>query len=151
MTDHAGKTEKDYPFRFAERCLYDYLENVARLEVLRVELKALDAMSSTGSPKYDGMPAPGDPRDAVSARLERIERVEQDILHWERKTLPIGRLLNDLQSPDVLADSPKIELLKILRLKYLGWNTWKRTRGALGMSEATLTRRRKELVDLAAG
>ena len=88
-------TEREYPFRFAERCLYEYLENVARLEVLRTDLKVLDAVSSVKVQTYDGVPGSGSPSDAVSARLERIERVEQDILYWERRTKPIGRLLND--------------------------------------------------------
>jgi hypothetical protein len=142
-------TEREYPFRFAERCLYDYLENVARLEVLHTELKTLDAMSSARGQTYDGVPGSGSPSDAVSARLERIERVEQDILHWERRTKPIGRLLNDLESPDVLEDSPKVELLKILRLRYFGLNTWRRVQDAVGLGESTFARRRRELVDMA--
>lgn len=142
-------TERDYPFRFAERCLYDYLENVARLEALRAELRALDSLSSAGSPKYDGMPTTGYPRDAVSARLERIEIVEQDILGLERRTLPIRRLYDDLREDYVLADSPKMILRGILELFYLGENTWQATAHELGLGKTSFFKNRRELVKLA--
>ena len=70
---------KDDPvFRRAEGYLYGYRENVARLEALRSELKRLDAMSSVGAQRYDAPPSEGI-ADPVSARLERIEKVEADI------------------------------------------------------------------------
>ena len=49
-------TECEYPFRFAERCLYDYKTNVARLEVLRADLRTLDALSSAKGQAYDALP-----------------------------------------------------------------------------------------------
>ncbi|WP_409152099.1 hypothetical protein [Fretibacterium fastidiosum] len=58
-------------FEFAERCLYDYLENVARLDVLRSELKTMDAMSSASGQTYGGASGADYPSDAVSTRLER--------------------------------------------------------------------------------
>ena len=136
-------------FEFAERWLYDYLENVARLDVLRSELKTMDAMSSASGQTYGGASGADYPSDAVSTRLERIERVEQDILHCERRTKPIERLLNDLESPDVLEGSPKVELLKILRLRYFGLNAWRRVQDAVGVGRSTFARRRRELVDMA--
>ena len=54
--------DDNFGFRFAERCLYDYLENVARLEALRVELRALDSLSSVRVQTYDGIPGNGEPR-----------------------------------------------------------------------------------------
>ena len=71
---------KDNPaFRRAEGYLYGYKANVARLEVLRTDLKVLDALSSVGAQRYDAPPSEGG-ADPVSARLERIEKVEADIL-----------------------------------------------------------------------
>jgi len=141
-------TEREYPFRFAERCLYDYLENVARLEALRVELRALDALSSVRGLAYDGAPGSGEPYDAVSARLEKIERVEQNILFLERRTRPVEMLLADLSSPYVLEPARK-EMLEILRLRYLHANTWERVMNALRISQATFARRRRALVEMA--
>ena len=141
-------TENSFQFRFAERCLYDYKTNVARLEVLRADLRTLDAMSSARGQTYDAIPCPGYLRDAVSARLERIEMVEEGILHLERRTLPIRRLYDDLQENYVLADSPKMILRGILELFYLGENTWQATASELGLSRMSFFRRRNELVAL---
>ena len=100
-------TESNFQFRFAERCLYDYKTNVARLEVLWADLRTLDAISSAKGQTYDAIPCLGHLRDAVSARLERIEGVEQDILHLERRTLPIRRLYDDLREDYILEGSSR--------------------------------------------
>lgn len=141
-------TENSFQFRFAERCLYDYKANVARLEVMRADLRMLDAASSVKVQAYDGVPGSGAPQDAPLARLERIERVEDGILHLERRTLPIRRLYDDLRENYVLADSPKMILRGILELFYLGENTWQATASELGLSRMSFFRRRNELVAL---
>ena len=141
-------TEREYPFRFAERCLYDYLENVARLEVLRTDLRVLDAASSVKVQNYDRTPGSGYPSDSVSGRLQRIERVEENILHLERRTLPIRRLYDDLRENYVLADSPKMILRGILELFYFGENTREATAEELGLSRASFFRKKEELVRL---
>lgn len=141
-------TEREYPFRFAERCLYDYKANVARLEVLRTDLRVLDAASSVKVQNYDGIPGSGYPSDSVSGRLQRIERVEEDILHLERRTLPIRRLYDDLRENYVLADSPKMILRRILELFYFGENTREATAEELGLSRASFFRKKEELVRL---
>lgn len=144
----ANMTEREYPFRFAERCLYDYKANMARLEVLRADLRILDAASSVKVQAYDGVPGSGDPQDAPSARLIRIEKVEEDILHLERRTLPIRRLYDDLRENYVLTDSPKMILRGILELFYLGENTWQATAHELGLGKSSFFEKRKELVRL---
>ena len=141
-------TEREYPFRFAERCLYDYKANVARLEVLRTDLRVLDAASSMKTQNYDGTPGAGYPSDSVSGRLQRIERVEEDILHLERRTLPIRRLYDDLRENYVLTDSPKMILRGILELFYFGENTREATAEELGLSRASFFRKKEELVRL---
>lgn len=141
-------TEREYPFRFAERCLYDYKANVARLEVLRTDLRVLDAASSMKAQNYDGTPGAGYPSDSVSVRLQRIERVEEDILHLERRTLPIRRLYDDLRENYVLTDSPKMILRGILELFYFGENTREATAEELGLSRASFFRKKEELVRL---
>ena len=141
-------TDNDFRFRFAERCLYDYKTNVARLEVLRADLKVLDAASSVNGQNYDGLPCLGYLRDAVSARLERIENLEEDIQYLERRTEPIRRLYDDLRAGYVLEGSPKTILRGILELFYLGENTWQAAAEELGLSRMSFFRRRNELVGL---
>ena len=141
-------TDNDFRFRFAERCLYDYKTNVAQLEVLRADLKVLDAASSVRGQNYDGLPCLGHLRDAVSARLERIENLEEDIRYLERRTEPIRRLYDDLRAGYVLDGSPKTILRGILELFYLGENTWQATAEELGLSRMSFFRRRNELVGL---
>ena len=142
-------TDNDFRFRFAERCLYDYKTNVARLEVLRADLRTLDALSSAKGQAYDALPCLGYLRDAVSARLERIENLEEDIRYLERKTEPIRRLYDDLRAGYVLEGSPKTILRGILELFYLGENTWQATAEELGLGRTSFFEKRKELVELA--
>ena len=141
-------TDNDFRFRFAERCLYDYKTNVAQLEVLRADLKVLDAASSVNGQTYDALPCLGYLRDAVSARLERIENLEEDIQYLERRTGPIRRLYDDLRAGYVLEGSPKTILRGILELFYLGENTWQATAEELGLSRASFFRKKEELVRL---
>ena len=141
-------TDNDFRFRFAERCLYDYKTNVARLEVLRADLRTLDALSSAKGQAYDALPCPGHLRDAVSARLERIENLEEDIRYLERRTEPIRRLYDDLGAGYVLEGSPKTILRGILELFYLGENTWQATAEELGLGRTSFFEKRKELVEL---
>ena len=141
-------TDNVFRVRFAERCLYDYKTNVARLEVLRADLKILDSASSVKGQNYDGLPCLGHLWDAVSARLERIENLEEDIRYLERKTEPIRRLYDDLRAGYVLEGSPKTILRGILELFYLGENTWQATAEELGLGRTSFFEKRKELVEL---
>ena len=141
-------TDNDFRFRFAERCLYDYKTNVARLEVLRADLRTLDALSSAKGQAYDALPCLGHLQDAVSARLERIENLEEDIRYLERRTGPIRCLYDDLRAGYVLEGSPKTILRGILELFYLGENTWQATAEELGLGRTSFFEKRKELVEL---
>lgn len=142
-------TENDFCFRFAERCLYDHKTNIARLEALWADLRTLDALSSAKGQAYDGLPCLGYLQDAVSARLERIETLEEDIQQLERRTGPIRRLYDDLRAGYVLEGSPKTILRGLLELFYLGENTWQATAEELGLGKTSFFKKRKELVELA--
>lgn len=156
MTEREAKRQRDsaqdrpyYPFRFAERCLYEFHENEARLQVLRDDLKALDSSSSATVQKYDPLSMHGGgPSDNVSARLIRIEAVEEEIIRLERRVKPIQRLIADLEAPYVLDDSPKAEMLQILQLHYFGNNVWNAVAKALHMEKRTFYRRRDSLVKM---
>jgi len=139
-----------WPFRFAERCLYEFHENAARLDILREDLKVLDSTTSAAVPKYDPLSIHGGgPSDNVSARLERIEKLEEDIKRLDRRVSPIQRLIDDLGAPYVLDDSPKAEMFKILELYYFGNNVWTTVARELHMAKRTFFRKREDLVRLA--
>ena len=137
------------PFRFAERCLYDFHENEARLAVLRDDRRMLEQSSSVKVPHYGFEAGSGGVSDGgVSGRVERIEKLDEDIQRLERRVRPIQRLIADLEAPYVLQDSPKAELLKILRLYYFGNNMPVSVAKELYINKRTFFRRRDELVKL---
>jgi hypothetical protein len=135
--------EKTYPFQFAESCMYNYLENVARVEALRDDLKVVD--SSTVVQNYGEHTAPDGYTDSVPARMLKIDMLESLIIGLERWTNPITRVITDLESKYNL--SPKRqEMLEILKIRYLGGNTWERTIECLKINRRTFIKRREQLV-----
>ena len=128
--------------------MYSYRDNVARLETLRATLRECEAYSSARAQQYDTLPSAGI-ADPVAERLERIDRVELDILLLERWTKPIERLLEDLSSPLVLEGSANAELRGILELWYLGGNTWERTAYELNMGRSNYWSKRQKLLEKA--
>ena len=139
----------NFPFRRAERCLFDYPLYKGRLEALKDELSYLDKLSSVQVQNYDSIPnSSGQPADRVSARLEKINDVELEILRIECFTKPVERLLKDLSSDEYLGSAKK-EMLAILKLRYLEGNTWQSVTEHLTIGKGTFNVRRKELVKLA--
>ncbi len=136
------------PFRFAERCLYDYQENVARLELLRGDLRRLSSISVTNY-EVEGAPSIGAHSDPVWAYVQRVSDLEEEITSLARRTEPIMRLVADLEASYVLQGSPKADMLKVLKTVYFGKNTKDQAADALGMARKTLYRIRNELVALA--
>ena len=139
--------DKSYPFQFAEGCMYNYLENVAKVEALRDELRALDRVTVKVQ-KYEEQNTPCGFVDNIPDRLIHIDALESLILDLERHTRPIGRLLVDLESPYNLSPERQ-QMLGILRVRYFGKNTWERAVTFLRMSHGTFGERRKQLVELA--
>jgi hypothetical protein len=130
--------------------MYHYLENLARIEALRDDLKIVDAMGSAKIQNYDSQPgATGGHADDVSMRVVKIEMLESLILKAERWTKPITLLIRDLESP--YSSPERQEMLEILRFKYLGGNTWDRIQENLKIRRETVFVRRGELVRLAMG
>ena len=142
-------TERD-AFRKTEKCLYDYKKNLACLEILRQDLKILQASTDVKAQNYD-KPFSENlmPSDPVHSRLANIETIENKIKQLERYVLPIERLERDLSSSDVLENSSNKELLKILRLFYFGSNSLRLVLFELKLSCPTFFRKRKKLVKLA--
>ena len=140
------KIESD--FSRAESCMYRYLENLARIEALRDDLKIVDSMSSVKAQNYDVRTINSDGYiDNIPIRIMKIDALESLIVKIERWTKPITRLISDLGIS--YASPERQEMLGILRFKYLGGNTWTRTEDLLNMRHATFLERRGELVRMA--
>ena len=142
-------TEREYPFRFVERCLYEYHENVARLAALRERLATLYSTSTAGVQGWDSNGHSSSPSDPVATRELRIISLEDEISKLLQRTAPITRLMADLSAPYVLEGSPKFELAQVARMYYFGGNDKGKVLEKLCMSRRTLYRRRVELVHMA--
>jgi hypothetical protein len=137
--------ETNHRFQLAESCMYNYLENVARVAALRDELKLVDMETSVRGQSYEERTAPDGYVDNIPARILKIDTLESLIKGLERWTKPIERLIADLESPYNLSPERQ-EMLGILRIKYLHGNTWDRTIEHLNMRRETFIERRKQLV-----
>ena len=146
-----NKPKRASPFRSAERCLYDYKKNLARLEVLREDLRVFRSQTSVKVQDYDfnSIANAGGHSDPVAARLLRIERLEEEIAWLERRTVPITRLRADLESSDVLEGTHKADLAEILRLLYLGGNTASAVISELKFGRSVFFDKRRALVYMA--
>ena len=133
------------PFKFVEVCMFRYLENLAKIEGLRSSLKIADKQSSLKTQNYEVNSAPAGYIDNIPSRVLTIDAIETLIAALEWRTSPITRLLNDLDDP---RSSPKrLEMLGILRTRYLLDNTQEKTREYLKMSKRCYLVRRKRLVE----
>ena len=141
-------TEPEYPFRYAERCLYEYQGNVARLDALKERLAALYATSTAGVQGWSADGHGSGPGDPVAVRELRIISIEEEIARLAERTEPITRLKADLEAPYVLEGSPKHDLARVMRLYYFGENDKARVLDSLGMSRKTLYNKRQALVRL---
>ena len=78
-----------------------------------------------------------------------IESIEGKIQCLKRQTEPIGLLIEDLSSPEVLEYSDNKGLLDILRLLYFGRNPADMVIEELKLARRTFYNRRRELVNMA--
>lgn len=140
--------EPVYPFKYAESCLYRYQEHKRRLETLRSELKYLERFSSSvGAQQYDAIPnSSSQPADRVSARLERILDLEDEIQRVQLKTVPVENLIKDLSESQ---DDRKKEMFEILEMRYLQGAKWPFIADSLSMSRNNCLSLRRELVRIA--
>ena len=141
-------TEREYPFRFAERCLYEYQENVARLEKLRDRLSVLYVSSTAAVQNWNVTHGKGAVSDPVAIRELKILNLEEEITRLAERTEPITKLKADLEAPYVLEGSPKYELAQVMKMYYFGGNDRKNAGEKLGMSRKTLYNKRKTLVKM---
>ena len=81
----------------------------------------------------------------------RAGALEERIETLARRTDPITSLMADLESPDVLRDSPKAELARVARLWYFGKNSKEQIARTLHVTRPIVYKRREELVKMAIG
>lgn len=128
-------------FRYAEKCLYEYQQNMSGLEVLREDLKKERAGTDVHAQNYEVMPgATGQPSNPVQSRVMRIEHIEGQIKQLERWTKPVTQMIENLKNE---------VLNKILEQMYFN-----RMERGLIISELKVSRRtfyykRRELVYIA--
>ena len=141
------KRRRESPFRFAEGCLYNYQENLARLDRLRTDLAKVSSRTVTNY-EAEGHAA-GTHSDPVLKCVQQREALEGEIAGLERRTEPVTRLIADLESPYVLEGSPKAVLAKILRMCYFAGNPKEQVALHLHLDRRRIYEKRDELVKLA--
>lgn len=139
--------KKSDKFRFAEKCLYEYKRNLACLEILHSDLHIARVGLDVKAQSYQlTLDFTGDVSDPVSARLIKIEGIEERINKLERITKPITNLIKDLNGDDVLNGSHNKDLMQVLRLLYFGKNTPEKIMQELNIAKTTYFKRRREIV-----
>ena len=136
------------PYKFAEKCLYDYRMNNARLKVLTEDLRVLRSGTDAHIQQYD---KPTGQLyimyDPVASYVERIDALENKIKRIERNTTPITTLRNDLQQASISNCNKKNDYLK--DLYYFDGNSLDSVAQELHCSRSTLYHRRRGLVTMA--
>ena len=137
-------------YRFAEKCLYEYPANCSKLLSLQQELALVCGSSDARGHSYNvGENVSGVHSDPVSSYVEHKMRIEFRICYVRRYTEPITRLVDDLNSSNVLENSKKDDCRKILQLFYFGRNPMNAVLGELNCGKDVFYERRKFLVNSA--
>lgn len=137
-------------YRFAEKCLYEYLPNCAKLEALKAELELVRRAGDLRGHSYEvGGNVQGSHSDPVSSYIERLEALEHEIKRLVRYTEPVGRFREDVSCSNVKGSSKKKDYHQILELYYFGGNRPKEIVSQLHCSRSVFYERRKALVQMA--
>lgn len=144
--------DKNSIFRRTEHCLYNYRDNLARLETIKMDIAALNAAASVKAQNYNstGAVPSGDVHDPVSERLERIQAAQDKQQRIERITLPLTRLYKELSDCDVGANAYTYGLADIFRLYYILGNVWGDVADKLNVGRSVFFKRKARLVGIAA-
>ena len=131
-------------FRFVEKCLYNYPANLARIEVLKEDLRVLRAYGDTRSPSIQlTFNFSNTYSDPVVAHVEKVQRLEAQIQRLERITKPITKLMEDVKR---MKGTNHLEQKEILEQFYFSGVPLSEVADSLHRSKRTLSRRRKFLV-----
>ena len=126
---------------YVERCLWEYKENAAELEVLRMEQQELMSLHVQS---YEAHGANG-VSDPVSEVAHRRMTLEKKIVKLERRTKPVEKLQGDLCGNDMRIS----QMREILRLRYLAHDSHEDIQRRMAVSSATYWRRSRELLRMA--
>ena len=138
----------DFSFKFAERCLYEYQGNMARLAALREKLMSLYGSSSMKAQNYDPIDHSSGPGDPVAVRTLSILTLEEEIGRLAKRTEPITRLLAVLDAPFVLEGTILEGLANVARMHYFAKRPKGETAKELKVDVRTLYNMRVRLVTL---
>ena len=126
---------------YVERCLWDYRDNLASIEIMREELAGL---MSVHGPELGGNISGGS-SDPVSRVCERVIMLERNIKKAEKMTVPITRMSEGLCGSDLRIS----QMREILRLKYFEHGSKEAVIREAGITEKTYYRRCSEIKRLA--
>ena len=139
-------------FRYAEKCLYEYHSNLARLEILREDLRVLRASFDFQSKSYQSAVAHyGTVSDPVANHVIKIQELEAQIKRLERNTEPITKLIESINTMELKKYSKGNEYKKILELFYFSEFSLSEVASKLKKSRQTISKRRQALVHKAVG
>ncbi len=138
-----------FPFKYAERCLYEYTENCARLERLREKLTRLYESSTVGVQSWDAPDRSTGAGDPVAVRELKILTVEEEIARLAARVEPITRLMAALEAPLAPEGSSYERMGKLIRLWYFGHVARERIPARLGLSRSAAFRLRQQAVEMA--
>ena len=140
--------DREFGFKFAEHCLYEYNRNTARLEALRRRLEELRATSACRAQAYEPMDHSGGPGDPVGTRAVTLASLEEQIDQLMLQVAPIEKLMIVLDAPFVLDGTPLQGLATVARLHYFAKMPKMEIAKRLKVSRQTLYKMRVRLVDL---
>ncbi len=126
---------------YVERCLWDYRENLASIDMMREELAGL--MSVQGH-DYGGSEAGGS-GDPVSRVCERAMTLERNIRKAEKMTVPITRMAEGLCGSDLRIH----QIREVFRLRYFEHENKEMVIRTAGISEKTYYRRCSDIKRMA--
>ncbi|MBQ7263918.1 MAG: hypothetical protein IJR14_09405 [Synergistaceae bacterium] len=140
----------DKGYRFTEACLYRHKADKARLTACLDALALAESGSSAHAQNYDA-PAKhtGSPSSPVEARFMTIEALRAEIQRLAPIVEGVTRLVNDLAAPCVLPGSDLARLHDVLHLVYFGGGKINVVAETMDVSEPTIRRWKKRLVDIA--
>ena len=126
---------------YVERCLWDYRDNLASIEIMREELAGLMSVHGHDFGGTDGNGI----ADPVPRVCERAMSLERTIKKAERMTVPITRMHEGLCGSDLRIH----QMREVLRLKYFEHESKEVVIRKAGISETTYFRRCREIKRLA--
>ena len=139
---------RDYSFRFAEKCLYSFQEDAVRLTALRECLATLYSTSTAGVQGWDVIAHSSGVSDPVAVRELKIVSLEEEIGKLMWRVNAIQKLLDALDVPFLLEDTPIANMGKFIRFWYFCRVPRDKVMKLLSISKTSMYRLREKTVEL---